>query len=158
MLTELRNRGVRDVLIACCDGLSGPPEAINTVWPATVTQTCVVHLIRASMRYVSYQDRRKVAAALKPIYTAVTADSAEPARLAGSDLGKRYEATVATWENARQEFIPFRAFPEPVRKVTYTTNAIVISSFVRPVHDVQFGALIGWDRRRGPPLEGLHLP
>lgn len=131
VLTELRNRGVRDVLIACCDGLSGLPEAINTVWPATVTQTCVVHLIRASMRYVSYQDRRAVAAALKPIYTAITADSAEQALLdfADSDLGKRYKATVATWENAWQEFIPFLAFPEPVRKVIYTTNAIESLNF-----------------------------
>jgi len=126
VLTELRNRGVRDVLIACCDGLSGLPEAINSVFPATVVQTCVVHLIRASMRYVSYGDRKAVAAALKPIYTAPSVDAAESALLefAESDLGKRYKATVATWENAWSEFIPFLGFPPAVRKIIYTTNAI----------------------------------
>jgi putative transposase len=76
VLTELRNRGVRDVLIACCDGLEGLPEAIETVWPNTVTQTCAVHLIRSAMRYVSYTDRKAVAAALKPIYTAANEDAA----------------------------------------------------------------------------------
>src|SRR5690606_3974646 len=73
--TELRNRGVRDVLIACCDGLPGLPEAIETVWPHTTVQTCVVHLIRASLRYASYTDRKKLAAALKPIYTAPTVEA-----------------------------------------------------------------------------------
>jgi putative transposase len=131
VLTELRNRGVKDVLIACCDGLSGLPEAISSVWPRTVTQTCVVHLIRASMRFVSYQDRRRVAAALKPVYTAVTADSAEAALLefAESDLGKRYKACVATWENAWEEFVPFMAFPPALRKIIYTTNAIESLNF-----------------------------
>jgi putative transposase len=72
VLAELRNRGVRDVLIACCDGLTGFPEAIEATWPHTVVQTCVVHLIRASMRFISYGDRKPVAAALRPIYTAPT--------------------------------------------------------------------------------------
>lgn len=131
VLTELRNRGVKDVLIACCDGLSGLPEAIGSVWPGTVTQTCVVHLIRASMRYVSYSDRREVAKALKPVYTAVNADTAEQALLtfAESDLGKRYKACVATWENAWEEFVPFMAFPAPLRKIIYTTNAIESLNF-----------------------------
>jgi putative transposase len=123
---ELRNRGIRDVLIVCCDGLSGLPEAIEATWPQTTVQTCVVHLIRASMRFVSYNDRRKVAAALKPIYTAPTADAAETelAAFADSELGRKYPATVATWHNAWTRFIPFLAFPPEVRKIIYTTNAI----------------------------------
>jgi putative transposase len=131
VLTDLRNRGVRDVLIACCDGLSGLPQAIASVWPATVTQTCVVHLIRASMRFVSYGDRRAVAAALKPVYTAVNAETAQEALLefAESDLGKRYKACVATWENAWEDFVPFMAFPPAVRKIIYTTNAIESLNF-----------------------------
>src|SRR5207344_3276761 len=110
---ELRNRGIRDVLIVCCDGLTGFPEAIEATWPQTTVQTCTVHLIRAAMRFVSYQDRKKVAAALRPIYTAPTVEAAESELLgfADSDLGKRYPATVATWENAWQRFIPFLAFP-----------------------------------------------
>lgn len=126
VLAELRNRGVKDILVACCDGLTGLPDAIASVWPATVTQTCTVHLIRASMRFVSYNDRRKVAAALRPVYTAANADAAEAALLefAESDLGKRYKACVATWENAWEEFVPFLAFPPAVRKIIYTTNAI----------------------------------
>jgi len=123
---ELRNRGVSDVLIVCCDGLNGLPEAIESVWPATTVQTCVVHLIRSSMRFVSYKDRKAVARALKPIYTAATIDAAEMALLefSESDLGARYPAAVATWENAWDRFIPFLEFPPEVRKIIYTTNAI----------------------------------
>jgi putative transposase len=123
---ELRNRGVRDVLIVCCDGLTGFPEAIEATWPQTTVQTCVVHLIRAAMRFVSYQDRKKVAAALRPIYTAPTVEVAETELItfADSDLGKKYPATVATWEAAWERFIPFLAFPPEVRKIIYTTNAI----------------------------------
>jgi putative transposase len=123
---ELRNRGVRDVLIVCCDGLSGFPEAIEATWPQSVVQTCTVHLIRAAMRFVSYQDRKKVAAALKPIYTAPTIDAAhaELMAFADSDLGRRYPAAVQTWEHAWDRFIPFLAFPPEVRKIIYTTNAI----------------------------------
>src|SRR5919198_851320 len=123
---ELRNRGVRDVLIVCCDGLTGFPEAIEATWPASTVQTCTVHLIRAAMRFVSYQDRKRVAAALRPIYTAPTIDAAEAelAAFAESDLGRRYPAAVATWENAWQRFIPFLAFPPELRKIIYTTNAI----------------------------------
>jgi putative transposase len=122
----LRNRGVGDVLIVCCDGLTGFPEAIEATWPQATVQTCTVHLIRAAMRFVSYADRKKVAAALRPIYTAPTADAAETELLAfaESDLGKRYPAAVATWENAWERFIPFLAFPPELRKIIYTTNAI----------------------------------
>jgi len=123
---ELRNRGVRDVLIVCCDGLTGFPEAIEATWPQATVQTCTVHLIRAAMRFVSYSDRKKVAAALRPIYTAPTVEAAETELLAfaESDLGKRYPAAVATWENAWDRFIPFLAFPPELRKIIYTTNAI----------------------------------
>jgi putative transposase len=123
---ELRNRGVRDVLIVCCDGLTGFPEAIEATWPQATVQTCTVHLIRAAMRFVSYTDRKKVAAALRPIYTAPTAEVAESELLAfaESSLGKKYPATVATWTNAWERFIPFLAFPPEVRKIIYTTNAI----------------------------------
>jgi putative transposase len=123
---ELRNRGVRDVLIVCCDGLTGFPEAIEATWPAATVQTCTVHLIRAAMRFVSYTDRKKVAAALRPIYTAPTVEAAETELLAFADsaLGKRYPAAVATWENAWERFIPFLAFPPELRKIIYTTNSI----------------------------------
>ncbi|MDN5764126.1 MAG: IS256 family transposase [Microlunatus sp.] len=126
MLTELRNRGVKDVLIACCDGLVGLPEAIETVWPRAVTQTCVVHLIRAAMRYVAYGDRKAVAALLKPIYTAVNEDAALEAltAFAESDLGRKHPGAVAVWERAWERFVPFLAFPPEVRKIIYTTNAI----------------------------------
>jgi putative transposase len=124
--TELRNRGVRDVLIACCDGLTGLPEAIEAVWPHTTVQTCVVHLIRAAMKFVSYKDRRAMAAALKDIYTAPSVEAAETALLAFADsaLGKRYPAAVAVWERAWDRFTPFLAFPPEVRRIIYTTNAI----------------------------------
>jgi putative transposase len=126
VLGELRNRGVRDVLIACCDGLVGLPEAIEATWPHTVVQTCVVHLIRTSLRYVSYNDRKAVAAALRPIYTAVNADAAfdELTAFTDSELGKKYGAAVAAWERAWDRFVPFLAFPIEVRKVIYTTNSI----------------------------------
>jgi putative transposase len=123
---ELANRGVRDVIIACVDGLSGFPEAIEATWPYATVQTCTVHLIRASMRFVSYKDRRAVAAALKPVYTAANEQAARAAldAFAASDLGIRYPATVATWLSAWERFIPFLEFHPALRRVIYTTNAI----------------------------------
>jgi putative transposase len=123
---ELRNRGIADVLIVCCDGLTGFPEAIEATWPQATVQTCTVHLIRAAMRFVSYGDRKKVGAALRRIYTAPTADAAatELAAFAGTELGRRYPASVQTWERAWDRFIPFLEFPPEVRKIIYTTNAI----------------------------------
>ena len=123
---ELRNRGIRDVLIVCCDGLTGFPEAIEATWDQATVQTCTVHLIRASMRFVSYSDRKKVAAALRPIYTAPTADAAAAALAAfeASELGGKYPATVAAWRNAWERFIPFLAFPPELRRIIYTTNSI----------------------------------
>jgi putative transposase len=125
VLAELRNRGVQDVLIACVDGLTGFPEAIEATWPHTVVQTCVVHLIRASMRFISYNDRKGVAAALRSIYTAATADAAaaELDIFEGSVWGKKYPATVRVWRDAWERFIPFLEFPPEVRKILYTTNA-----------------------------------
>ena len=126
VLTELRNRGVKDVLIACCDGLEGLPESIETVWPTTVTQTCVVHLIRACMRYVAYGDRKATAALLRPIYTAANEQAALDAlaTFADSNIGKRHPGAVAVWERAWERFTPFLAFAPEVRKIIYTTNAI----------------------------------
>ncbi len=123
---ELANRGVRDVLIVCCDGLTGFPEAIEATWPDSLVQTCVVHLIRTSMRFVSYGQRKAVAAALKPIYQApdVTTAKAELAAFAASELGKANPHTVAAFDNAWERFVPFLAFPPEVRRVIYTTNAI----------------------------------
>ena len=122
---ELRNRGVQDVLIACVDGLTGFPEAIEATFPQTVVQTCVVHLIRASMRFISYNDRKAVAAALRPIYTAATETAAaqELDIFEGSNWGRKYPATVRVWRDAWQRFIPFLEFPPAVRKIIYTTNS-----------------------------------
>jgi putative transposase len=124
--SQLANRGVADVLIACCDGLPGLPEAIEATWPHTVVQTCVVHLIRAANRYVSYNDRKAFSAALKRVYTAADADAAETAllELAESPLGRKYPAAVAVWQRAWERFTPFLAFPPAVRRVIYTTNSI----------------------------------
>jgi putative transposase len=128
---QLANRGVRDVLIACCDGLPGLPEAIEDTWPHTVVQTCVVHLIRAANRYVSYEDRKPLSAALRRIYTAADADAAETAllELADSPLGRKYPAAVAVWHRAWERFIPFLAFSPAVRRVIYTTNSIESLNF-----------------------------
>jgi len=123
---ELANRGVKDILIACCDGLTGLPEAIEATWPATVVQTCVVHLIRAANRYVSYADRKKFSAGLKNVYTAANPEAAHAAlmALAESPVGRKYPAAIAVWERAWDRFIPFLAFAPAVRKVIYTTNSI----------------------------------
>lgn len=123
---ELANRGIRDVLIVCTDGLTGFPEAVAATWPQATVQTCVVHLIRAAMRFVNYKDRKAVAAALKPIYTAVNEDAALEALEAFSDseLGRRYPSAVKTFQDAWDRFTPFLAFPPELRRVIYTTNAI----------------------------------
>jgi putative transposase len=130
VLNELRNRGVEDVLIVCCDGLAGLGEAIENVWPSAIVQTCVIHLIRNSMRFVSYSDRKAVAKALKPIYTAVNEKAATEALAAlGKQFGSQYPGMVATWERAWERFIPFLEFHPAIRKVIYTTNAIESINF-----------------------------
>src|SRR4051794_26385949 len=128
---ELANRGVRDVLIVCCDGLTGFPEAIEATWHNATVQTCVVHLIRAATRFVGYQHRKSVAAALKPIYQAPNAEAAriELEAFKASDLAQRYPNTVATFENAWERFTPFLAFPPEPRRVIYTTNSIESLNF-----------------------------
>lgn len=128
---ELANRGVADVLIVCCDGLTGFPEAIEATWPHATVQTCVVHLIRTAMRFVSYNQRKKVATALKPIYQAADADTAlsELDDFAKSDLGQQNPHTVAAFRNAWERFTPFLAFPPMLRRVIYTTNSIESLNF-----------------------------
>ncbi|MCZ8993951.1 IS256 family transposase, partial [Escherichia albertii] len=123
---ELANRGIRDVLIVCCDGLTGLPEAIEATWPDSLVQTCVVHLIRAANRFVAYGDRKAVSQALKAIYTAANEATAQAALddFAASELGQKYPSAVATWKNAWARFVPFLAFPPALRRVIYTTNAI----------------------------------
>lgn len=123
---EIANRGVRDVLIVCCDGLTGFPEAIEATWPESAVQTCVVHLIRNAMRFVASKSMKPVASALKPIYQAANAEAAriELDAFAASELGQGNPHAVAVFENAWERFIPFLAFPPDVRRVIYTTNAI----------------------------------
>jgi len=123
---DLRNRGVRDILIACCDGLAGFDDAIRAAFPATVVQTCVVHLIRNSLRPVARRDAAAVAAELRKIYTAVDADTAFDAlaAFAASPLGQKYPQAAKVWENAWDRFTPFLAFTPGVRKLLYTTNSI----------------------------------
>ncbi|HWK25162.1 MAG TPA: IS256 family transposase [Solirubrobacter sp.] len=125
VLNDLHRRGVQDVLIACVDGLTGFPDAIEAVFPQTWVQTCVVHLIRASLRYVNYRDLKKVASALRPIYTAANADDAliELDRF-DSEWGQHYPATVKAWRDAWEHVTPFLSLPEELRKAVYTTNTI----------------------------------
>ena len=130
VLAELRNRGIRDVLFVCCDGLSGLPEAIEATWPKAIVQTCVVHLIRASLKYVSWDQRKKAAAAMRPIYTAVNEAAAKAAlENMRRDFGKKNPGLVAAWERAWDQFVPFLAFDAAIRKVIYTTNAIESVNF-----------------------------
>jgi putative transposase len=125
VLTDLKQRGVRDILICCVDGLTGFPEAIEAIFPKTTVQTCVVHLIRSSLRYVPRREREQVARDLKPIYTATDADQAQ-AELERFDekWGQRFPVITQAWLNAWEYVIPFLAFPAEVRRVIYTTNAI----------------------------------
>ncbi len=125
VLSELKNRGVGDVLIVCCDGLKGLPDAIEATWEDAVVQTCVVHLLRASFRYASYDQRKKIAAGLRPIYTAPSLEAAEAA-LDDFDeqFGQKYPAIVRLWRDTWDVFVPFLAFPPEIRRVVYTTNQI----------------------------------
>jgi transposase-like protein len=123
--TELKNRGVADVLMAVCDGLKGLPEAIAEVWPRTVVQTCVVHLLRNSFRYAGRQHWDAIAKALRPVYTAPTEAAATERFLEFAEAwGGKYPAIVKLWENAWAEFVPFLAYDTEIRKVICSTNAI----------------------------------
>jgi putative transposase len=126
VMNELKGRGVEDVLIAIVDGLKGFPEAITAVFPQAQIQTCVVHLIRHSLAFVSYKDRRAVAATLKQIYKAKDADAGKAALEDFSEgrWGKKYPAIAQSWRRNWSEVIPFFAFPDEVRRIIYTTNAI----------------------------------
>ncbi|MCX8566745.1 MAG: transposase [Glomeribacter sp. 1016415] len=126
VMTELKNRGLTDVLIAVVDGLKGFPEAITAVFPQAQIQTCIVHLIRNSLDFVSWKDRKAVAAELKTIYRATTETEAELAleAFAEGPWGLKYPPIASIWQRHWQEVIPFFAYPQEVRKVIYTTNAI----------------------------------
>jgi putative transposase len=125
VLTDLKQRGVSDILIACVDGLTGFPDAVEAIFPQTTVQTCIVHLIRNSLKYVPRREREQVARDLKPIYTAKDADQAQ-AELEALDekWGARFPVITQAWLNAWEHVIPFLAFPDEVRRVIYTTNAI----------------------------------
>lgn len=126
VMTELKNRGVQDILIAVVDGLKGFPEAINAVYPQTEVQTCIVHLVRHSLSYVGWQDRKLVAAELRLIYQAETAALAHQQleAFAAGKWGQKHPTIVASWRRAWEQVIPFFAYPLEVRRVIYTTNAI----------------------------------
>lgn len=123
---EIANRGVEDVFIVCCDGLKGLPEAVEATWPNSMVQTCIVHLIRAANRWVSYGDRKAVSAGLRAVYNASNADTAKAAldEFAASEMGKKYPQSAKVFYDAWDKFIPFLQFPPAARKVIYTTNSI----------------------------------
>lgn len=125
IFTELKNRGVNDILFMCADGLTGLDRAVEAAFPQTVHQTCIVHLIRAALRFVSWSDRKAVTAALKPLYTAPNEQAAEDALVALETVwGARYPAAIRTWKQRWALFVPFLAYPVPIRRVLYTTNCI----------------------------------
>ena len=126
VFNDLKTRGVNDILIAVTDGLKGMAEALGTVFPATTLQACIVHLIRNSLDYASWKDRKALAAAIKPIYTAPSAEVAlaELDAFEQGPWGKKFPTVVAAWRRAWDKVIPFFAFPAHIRRVIYTTNAI----------------------------------
>jgi putative transposase len=130
VLTEIRHRGVEDVLLVCCDGLKGLPDAIEATWPNALVQTCVIHLIRASLRFASWKDRKAITAALRPIYTAINeAAAAEAMDAFELEWGDRYPGIVKVWRAAWEQFTPFLRFPPEIRKVVYTTNLVESINF-----------------------------
>jgi len=125
VLNDLRNRGLRQVCVVCCDGLTALPEAVEAVFADAWVQTCVVHLIRNSLKHVSYKDRRKIVQDLRPIYRAATEDeSAEALAAFDEQWGGRYPMIGQMWRRQWERFIPFFAFPEEIRRIVYTTNSI----------------------------------
>jgi len=126
VFNDLKTRGVDDILIAVTDGLKGMPEALAAVFPATTLQTCIVHLIRNSLDYASWKERKLLAAAIRPIYTAASAEAAEAEleAFAQGPWGQKFPTVVAAWRRAWSHVIPFFAFPPQIRRVIYTTNAI----------------------------------
>jgi len=125
ILTELQNRGVKDIFIACVDGLKGFPEAINTAFPETKVQLCIVHMVRNSLRFVPWKDKKQVAAALKKIYTSATADEAERELTAFEEAwDAKYAAISKSWRSHWANLITLFDYPDEIRKIIYTTNAI----------------------------------
>lgn len=125
VLNDLKNRGVRDILIACVDGLKGFPEAIQSVFPQTEVQLCIVHLIRSSTRQVAYSEMKEVAADLKPIYTAPNAQEAErQLETFDKKWGGKYPMIAKSWRSVWPNVVPFFKFPDDIRRAIYTTNAI----------------------------------
>jgi putative transposase len=125
VFTELKNRGLDDVLMLVCDGLKGLPDAVEAVWPRTIVQTCIVHLLRNSFRYAARQDWDKIAKALKPVYTAPNESAAAERFGEFQDAwGKKYPAIIRLWESAWAEFVPFLSFDVEIRTVICSTNAI----------------------------------
>ncbi|GFZ90099.1 putative transposase for insertion sequence element ISRM3-like protein [Elstera cyanobacteriorum] len=126
IMNDLKNRGVEDILIAVVDGLKGFPDAINAVFPEAFVQTCIVHLMRNSLDFASWKDRKDLARALKAIYAALDDTAADAALTAfeASPWGRKYPAISQIWRRAWAEVIPFFAFPKDVRRIIYTTNAI----------------------------------
>jgi putative transposase len=125
VLNDLHQRGIQDVLVCCVDGLTGFPEAIEAVFPQAWVQTCIVHQIRASMRYVAYQDRKRVAADLKPVYRAVNADAAADAlQVFDETWGEKYPMIADSWRARWEHIVPFLSLPADLRRAVYTTNSI----------------------------------
>ena len=125
VLTELKNRGVEDVFIACVDGLKGFPQAIETVYPKTTVQLCIVHMVRASLNYVNWKERKQVAADLKSIYRAATVEEAErQLEMFAARWDQKYPTISAMWRRNWLGIIPFFQFPAEIRKIVYTTNAV----------------------------------
>ena len=125
VLTELKNRGIKDILIVCVDGLKGFPEAIETVFPQAKVQCCIVHAVRASLNYVNWKERKAVAADLKPIYRAPTEGQAKvELEEFKSKWGGKYQPIVNLWKDNWERLTPFFEFPEEIRKIIYTTNAV----------------------------------
>ena len=125
VVTELRNRGVHDIFIACVDGLKGLPEAIETVYPQTEVQQCIVHMVRQSLNYVNWKARKEVASDLRLIYTSATREQAED-RLEefAAKWDSKYPTISPGWRRNWERIVPFLAYPQEIRKVVYTTNAI----------------------------------
>ena len=118
-------QGIADVLVTCCDGLKGLPDAIRTIWPDTTVQTCVVHMVRNSLRYASKKHWPKITSQMRAIYTAPTVPAAEAAfEEFADDWRGTYPAMIGAWESAWAEFVPFLEFPAELRKIVYTTNSI----------------------------------
>lgn len=125
VLVQLRNRGLKDILILCCDGLTGLPDAARAAFPDVVIQTCVVHVVRNAMRFISFGDRKNVTAGMRAIYTAPSLQAAEIAfKEFDHEFGRQYPGAVEVWKRAWNDFIPFLDYPPELRKVVYTTNAI----------------------------------